>query len=1146
MSRLTEQLLTAVEPLPHQDRLRLTATTARDLAAAGELDPVLAELDGMGRYERRLAALAAFAGRRSGHLAARLADPDPVVRRYALRAARTGAVPDEAIAAAYADASAEVRKQLARTVRRGGRAALAEALVPRLRTQWGDREAAALLPGCGPEAVARLLPELADSITDWVRLALRHPGPVLDQADAELAELPSELRDSWWTRRSPGLAAAAPAEPLRVLGLLERYGPAAPPHVLRDRLGLFAAADAERLVRWLADPAREDRRYEPAPAPSVLRRLAQADPPSLPLLGRHWLRRPEHLAALFKALPPARREAFYDGLTQGLQPAVWGLSLLPLLPPARRYAEARLAVARERAAGLSPRELPASLAHLPAAEARPEILAACAGSDAELRAHAWVLLVANASGSGDPDAVAEVLALIAGRLRNEREPVRTPALAALARLPAALLESPAAPGHLDAVVLDALRARDSSYATRSAVRGLVLTVLDEPAAGPALVDWALRALRHLVDHLGGAMLGGHYRPPGSGREPRVFEALRPWADGAAEKGDFGPLLKLAGFLDTPSARLPGLQRMLADALERCEEEDAPALASAWLADPATREGRAVELLAREPSAAALKPVREVLSARRTDLLDVLLAERPPYGRFLREGSARPLPVFARSDRWLPRQQEAAARLAAAAVRDGSGTPHQRASVIRQGALIPDHGLDLVREFARGTDIVPAEAALGAAARTVEPAAVLDDLLAHAGDDRARVALYAAERAAAATAPSVLAHRLEAVLFGEVPLGEVPLGAASPDGAPGPGRGAKVTSRKEAARLAARLLPAPLAAGLLGRIGSDPDSHRDLVAVAMRQAVGLLPAEAAWELLEAAASGPLAGRLAFTGTDPLDVPREHRPRYARLVATAIGTLGEDREELLSLASRNFPQWAAYSTGVADTVRLAACDLSLRGASWTTTSALARIAVSGLPHPVGGAEPGSQFHRAVAQLLDVVRSGAEPDAEPECDLPALRRLRRLAAGSQLGELPAVREAVVRQLADEPLLVEARVALLVHAVDLRADPADPAGQRAALRELVTALRGRPALARATGSRLMSPSYGDPLPDPGTALESVRGLVSDGGPEAGLLAAALTAGLGRLHGWPAPWRELLRELRRHPELEVRDAAYEAATQED
>ncbi|MBT2447705.1 hypothetical protein J7F03_11590 [Streptomyces sp. ISL-43] len=92
-----------------------------------------------------------------------------------------------------------------------------------------------------------------------------------------------------------------------------------------------------------------------------------------------------------------------------------------------------------------------------------------------------------------------------------------------------------------------------------------------------------------------------------------------------------------------------------------------------------------------------------------------------------------------------------------------------------------------------------------------------------------------------------------------------------------------------------------------------------------------------------------------------------------------------------------------------------------------------------------------------------------------------------------------------------------------------------------------GRPGLARVTASQLGNLyGYGDPLPAPATVLETVRGLASDGGPEAGLFAAALTAAIGRLHDWPAPWRELLRELRRHPEVEVRDAAFAASTQDE
>ncbi|MFE4515442.1 hypothetical protein ACFRMQ_14765 [Kitasatospora sp. NPDC056783] len=53
--------------------------------APAELTALLAELDGRGRPERRLTALATLAGRQPGHLAERIDDPDPVVRCQAHR-----------------------------------------------------------------------------------------------------------------------------------------------------------------------------------------------------------------------------------------------------------------------------------------------------------------------------------------------------------------------------------------------------------------------------------------------------------------------------------------------------------------------------------------------------------------------------------------------------------------------------------------------------------------------------------------------------------------------------------------------------------------------------------------------------------------------------------------------------------------------------------------------------------------------------------------------------------------------------------------------------------------------------------------------------------------------------------------------------
>src|SRR5262245_19859304 len=133
-----DDLLAALDPLPYPERTRTAARTARALAAAGELPALLRDLERHGLHGRRIAALAAAAGRETGYLAERLTDPDRVVRGYAIAAVRTLPVPDEAVEAALLDAPAAVRSRLARAVVLGRRTELAERLLPRLRERWGD------------------------------------------------------------------------------------------------------------------------------------------------------------------------------------------------------------------------------------------------------------------------------------------------------------------------------------------------------------------------------------------------------------------------------------------------------------------------------------------------------------------------------------------------------------------------------------------------------------------------------------------------------------------------------------------------------------------------------------------------------------------------------------------------------------------------------------------------------------------------------------------------------------------------------------------------------------------------------------------------------------------------------------------------
>ncbi|WKX69220.1 hypothetical protein [Streptomyces sp. XD-27] len=1127
MPTTAEQLLSALEPLPFPARLSLTARTARRLADDGRLTPLLTDLDARGPYERRLAALAATAGQDAGFLAARLADPDPVVAGYALRAVRDLPVPDEAVEAAYDDAPAALRHRLARLLASGGRTALAERLVARLRAEWGDAEAARLLPACSTPFVARHLPALAHAVDGWTRLARRHPDPVLDHAEAALADRAGgQQRQDWWRLHATTVAALAPLRPERVLTLLERYGPHSLPPALRSGLGALVTADAERVIRWITSPDRHEQRYEPIPPPGVLRRLVRAAPASLPALGHHWLRRGDHFAALLKAMAPRLRPAFLDAVTAGGARGEQALGVLDLLPRTRRWAEVRRAAAAFTGENWWADDLD-TLAHGPFDEARPALLAAVRRPDAADRAVAWPLLVACAARDGGREAVTELLAEMS-RLRNEQDPVRAAALDALAGVRPGLFGSDDA-ALLDRIAVDALEARDGSVKSRTAVRTLSERVLVEHATDgeTALRPWALRTLERIAGRAGVPDFGPLHRVLRRGQEREVFEALRPWLEAAAHRADFRLLLGLADALGPRARLLPELQDMLATALERGDDETFAAAAELWLAAPATRDERVARIVALEPSAAVLTPVRRVLARRRTDLLDALLGDTPPYGRFLVRGARRPLPDLGDSDRWLPRQQRAAARLAGQAAADGSLPLDDRAAAIRAAAPVPELGRALAMKHKDDGNVVVAEAALGALPWTDRPQDALPVLLEQAGGDRARVAVYAAARAARFTAPSQLAQALGALLTGE--------------------QAAKVTSRKEAVRLAARFLPPRRAAALLARAFHAPDRHPDVRSAVVRALPPLLGAPEAWPLLEdAARDGAPAVLDSLLRVTPWELADAHRPGYAAVVDAAYDACLASADGFAGYGTlRAAGVWSRYAPGLADRIARTVCDLGSR-THWTYAAWVLRdLATSELPHPVGGAAEGSVFHGAVAELLAAAQ-GPEGgcDALEDRDLPALQRLRTLVSpGSDQGDRPEVLEALAEQLAPEPLLAAERADLLRRLVDRTAEPAALLGR---LRDLADALEDAGVtVAAQTAGRLWTSWAHRALPQhTGPLLAAADRLARDGGTVGGLLAAGLVTGTGNALGWPEEWRSLLRLLRRHPDPDVRHEAYRTVTE--
>ncbi|MGW6288599.1 hypothetical protein [Streptomyces sp. NPDC055107] len=1118
---LAAALLDALEPLPHTGRMRELAVRARRLAAQGSLRAVLDELEDGDPYERRIAVIAAAVGRDAEWIGARLADEDAVVRGHALRAARTLRVPDTAYESAFADASAAVRRHLARAIVADRRTALADRLVLDGRATRGDIEAARLLPGCSATTVRALLPELRRSTACWSSLGHHHPGPVLDSAEEELSGLPAAARDAWWHGygHPRGLAAATRALPHRVLDLLERFGPTRLPAVLHGALGHLVAADPVGLARLAIGPDGCGRLLH-ALSGTQLRRLVRALPDTLLVeLGRS-VPDPAGPGRILRALPPGRRAAFHEAVTgnRGGEASTVSVDtrLLDALPRNRVAAVARRAADRARARGDDAAVLDA-VSHLPFDEGRGQLLAATRRPAADDRARAWALLVGSAGRSGDPAPVAAVLEDLL-RLRNEQDPVRSAALTALAGVRPALLTDAVEP-LLDRIAADAVEARDSSPATRSALGSLAVGALREHAVTGQrdLLNWALRTLVRITGTSGSADFGRLDRTLRRGQEHTVLDALRPWLEAGAERSDYGLVLALARAVGRRAAAMPGLQDLLWQAVNYGDAAAARSAAALWLQSPEGRDERVESLLARHPSAIALPDVRRVVTHRRTDLLAAYLDGTPPRGRFLPPGAPWAVEV-AGAERWTPRQQRSAQRAVEHTITDEKLPLYLRTAALAQLAGIPGRGADAVRAWTDDRDVVLAEAALAALAHTDRPADSLPELLAHAGDDRARVAVYTAGRAAAHTRPSRLA----------------PLLAART----GPGTG-KVTSRKEMVRLAAALLPRAEAAGLLADAYGQPGQHLDVRAACVAAGTPLLTDVRVWGMTEDAAGGERALRVAVARAHPTELDPALRPRYARLIQDVCRT---DDDTLAALAYTALVPWLPWAPHAAAVLVDAVTDLDRRGRWRPAADALVDAALT-TPEAVG----------ALNRALSLLATGeTADDAGVERDRPARRRLGHLArtlslrAGPNNRPASAVLATAGRTLAAHRDLVPDAVALLARSLDLAGDPDTLHTELVALAALHA---GRPALAArtaATVGRRVVGYRGAETGDPDTLLLVVARLAGTGDPAEGLLAAELTVACGLRTGWTGPWRTQLRMLRQHTSDDVRDVAYAEATAEE
>lgn len=366
---------------------------------------------------------------------------------------------------------------------------------------------------------------------------------------------------------------------------------------------------------------------------------------------------------------------------------------------------------------------------------------------------------------------------------------------------------------------------------------------------------------------------------------------------------------------------------------------------------------------------------------------------------------------------------------------------------------------------------------------------------YAGGHRARVALYAAGRAARHVPPAELPGPLGAVLAGP----------------------AKVTSRKEAARLLARYGPPGTMATLLAAY-ADPGAHRDLRAAIVSAARQRLHDEASWTILRTAVDGSRAERRAVLSAYPYTLPERHRARFAALVVAACRAT--DREVRRAAFGR-LGDWAPWLTGVADLIVDRLTDFG---------ETMAHLEIAGLLEAGGDAV----LDTALARLVERDTHDDHP-GDPAADRPARRRIELLTRGATVrsGRLPATADraellAAARRLAGHPAFTGTATRLLI---DL--------GRLDNLDEAAALCTGRPVLAIRTAEHVGVRLRGlREWPDTPVLAGTVARLAGRGDLAGGLFAVALVRH-GAGFGWKAPWRDLLIGLRRHPDADVREEAY-------
>ncbi len=824
-----KKLLNELNKSGYRERIKKMSLLGKEFRGNDKFKALLDSLDGGDVYENSLSIAASISSGDDERLISYLKKDSTFLRNRALSGLPVK--DDEKIWTHIDNIPINTRKLLLKKISLMKEKSLSEKLFPYILEKYGYKESLYLLSSCSAETLEKYLPELGDRIFKWENLTRSHGETVLSYIKKAFSLSPEREYLLLWSRFSEAIKILIDRKAGDILHLALKYSPPdVIPSVIENNAGILLKKEQSLLFNLLTGSSYKrtiSLRGLPAKLLKHIRRLSKEQILTLALMLRES---PENLAELLKALPPSMRGEIFTGAYEGINTEnyEWPHNLLEVLPCEIRHREA------ERMLNLKKIKEDHNLtleitAFCDIEHVRNFFYNATKVPKAEERGKVLNLLVK--STGLYRKGLKETLSYLE-RIKNDQDPVRLDVFQGLLLISPSLFKEEHIE-HMEKMINSVLEARDTSYATLSAVEKLSVKILIYNGSEPEskLFGFSLDILKKLARKAGYLSLLPCIHNIPEGTEVKLVEALKPVIISFNERESYNLILSLVRCLGKRGWYIKSLQDMLEPVVYSKPDYNVSHAIELWLAPPKTRDERVWKLIKKDRSVITVRSVFEHIHRHRQEWLDYFLDGKGVKGRFLTGKTIYVMPAVNGFYRWLPAQQRKFAVLLHRLAGDKGHSAWIRCNAIKKLALLPSVTLKEITEYLKYDDVNIIEAALGSLSNIDNPFPALPVLIEYLDGDRARVAMYTIPACIPFISPESIMEIFKEILSGEK---------------------LKVTVHKEIIRLSA-LYSGDSELSLLKNEWEKEDLHRDVRIAVLHAARQRLEKPAAWELLQKGAS-----------------------------------------------------------------------------------------------------------------------------------------------------------------------------------------------------------------------------------------------------------------------------------------------------